>query len=134
MMGTAKSRAGARVVWATILGAVCGVLMSDSAAAQDRARMAISSPMAEVFITADRKMVPIPNIDAMVEAGDCTAMVEVLERIDASEYRAGRPGPKNIRDEPLFEYEQRLSIAFYQACDAPQPNVGQRRGFGLSAN
>ncbi len=47
---------------------------------------------------------------------DCTAMGQVLRRIDMSNYRGLDPVPEGHPDRPIFDYEDRLTGQFYYIC------------------
>jgi hypothetical protein len=49
----------------------------------------------------------------------CGRMRGVLDAIDASLYRGDAPQPRETADTALFEYENRLSTAYYAECVRP---------------
>lgn len=57
-------------------------------------------------------IVPMPEIAGL----DCPGMALALERIDRSRYRGPQPLPEDHPDRQIFEYEDRLSAAYYRDC------------------
>lgn len=64
------------------------------------------------FTTAAGAKVETPPLEGL----DCPAMRAVLAAIDASGYRADAPEPHDKADSALFDYENRLSAAYYADC------------------
>ena len=64
------------------------------------------------FVTAGGARVETPELDGL----DCERMRALLDAIDASGYRDGAPKPQHEADMALFDYENRLSAAFYADC------------------
>ena len=64
------------------------------------------------FVTAGGARIETPELDGL----DCERMRALLDAIDASGYREGAPKPQHEADMALFDYENRLSAAFYADC------------------
>lgn len=80
-----------------------------------------SHAMAEetsVRLAENGAIVPMPAIASM----NCRQMDKVIERIDASNYRARGAAviPQNHPDRPIFDYENALAAAFYNRCTLRQ--------------
>ena len=90
-----------------------------------------SAAAGERFVTARGAAVATPPVEGL----DCGDMRAVLDAIDATGYREGGPKPRDPADMALFEYEDRLSRAFYGGCVTSEAREADaeptfRTGFG----
>jgi hypothetical protein len=90
--------------------AIASVLLALGAASGGRAQLAdAAAPRA---LASNGAVVIMPDIATL----DCDGMAKVLHRIDLSNYRNAAPVPEGHPDRAIFDYEDRLSIAYYRRC------------------
>lgn len=63
-------------------------------------------------IASNGAVIEMPEIAGL----DCPGMERALRRIDLSHYRGPGPLPEGHPDWPIFDYEDRLSGAWYFTC------------------
>lgn len=91
-----------------------GPVAASPAAAQTDGEAAGTAATASVprALASNGAIVAMPEIAGL----SCSDMAEVLGLIDQSRYRGPEPVPEWHPDRKIFEYEDRLSAAYYRTC------------------
>lgn len=66
-----------------------------------------------------------------VGAMHCEEIQARLDEIDNTGYRQNSPTPQNEADQALYNYERKLSVAFYWRCAAQIDEENTDNGFDL---
>jgi hypothetical protein len=61
----------------------------------------------------------------------CKDIESQLDEIDNTGYRQGSPTPTNEADDALYNYERKLSVAYYWRCAAQLDDNRSENAFGL---
>jgi hypothetical protein len=92
---------------ATAICAAIAALGLSAAGSQTPADAAVPRAVAS-----NGAVIDMPDIAGL----DCPGMERALRRIDLSRYRGPEPVPQGHPDWPIFDYEDRLSAAYYKSC------------------